>query len=45
VSTEIEKKKINLWNLKTQHGYDEISVKIPELSSQFITSPLTYIYV
>jgi hypothetical protein len=29
---------------KNSHGYDEISVKILKLSSQFITSPLTYIY-
>ena len=43
---ELQKmKKTNIKSLKSKnsHGYDELSVKILKLSSQFITSPLNYI--
>jgi hypothetical protein len=39
-NTEIE----NLWNLKTHMDMMKFRWKILKLSSQFITSPLTYIY-
>jgi hypothetical protein len=41
-TTEIEKI-IESLKVKDPHGYDEISVKILELSSPFISSPLNYI--
>ena len=37
-------KSIKSLKSKNSHGYDEISVKILKLSSQFITSPLPYTY-
>ena len=43
-NTGIEKKINKSLKSKNSHGYDKISVKILNLSSQFITSPLTYIY-
>jgi hypothetical protein len=43
-NTEVEKKINKYLKSKNSHGYGEISVKILKLNSQFITSPLTFIY-
>ena len=43
-TSEIEKI-IESLKVKDSHGYDEISVKILEVSSPFISSPLNYIFI